>query len=316
METPSAIAKPETVKDRFKRLEHAPPKYSETLMYDPIKERIAQFLAIINKTDSDLDDQQRAKLPFWFLKNQDRLLYQEHCRKSKTFTAHDLAVMIWDLVDTSNPSESNRRLGVFMRRGGDNTSDAVDTHHGAALFDNFNTAYTKIMDGIEKHASATVPNFTTYPDFWKKGGNCEFAGDWNQQVKYADEEIANPNFCCTHSFIIVGAELTGDPSVMGGLKVLVQDSDEPKPFKIIGYDLLSSQGINILLVIGEGVPFNIFENSVTGAEHRPMQSGGALPGPFQGTRLWPDSTPGGMEKEMPEYWDRIDMSKPFPTYTA
>lgn len=140
--------------------------------------------------------------------------------------------------------------------------------------------------------------------------------DWNQQVKYTDEEIANPNFCCTHSFIIVGAELTGDPSVMGGLKVRVQDSDEPKPFKIIGYDLLSSQGINILLVIGEGVTFNTFENSVTGAEHRPMQSGGALPGPFQGTRLWPDSTPVGMEKEMPEYWDRIDMSKPFPTYAT
>ena len=148
------------MEDAFHRLNHSPPTNSGTILFDPIKERINRFLAAIKKPENDLDDEQRAKLLFLFLKNQDEFL----AAKNVALTADRVNAMMWDAVDKSQPSqsESNRRLGVFVCQGGDATLDEFDYHHGTAASETFLSTYPEWRD-----ASALLFTLTDLPTIIK-----------------------------------------------------------------------------------------------------------------------------------------------------
>ena len=103
-----------------------------------------------------------------------------------------------------------------------------------------------IQMNLEQFGALLIPNFPIFKEFMEEGV-LEYSGDWN-----AKEKFEQPQF---HALLLVKARLTGDPNVMGGLALLLQNSWAVKPFVVVGYDLLKSMGITRFAVVNKGLKY-------------------------------------------------------------
>jgi len=103
-----------------------------------------------------------------------------------------------------------------------------------------------ILKNLEEFGALLIPNFPIFKEFMEEGV-LEYSGDWN-----AKEKFEQPQF---HALLLVKARLTGDPNVMGGLALLLQNSWAVKPFVVVGYDLLKSMGITRFAVVNKGLKY-------------------------------------------------------------
>jgi hypothetical protein len=133
-----------------------------------------------------------------------------------------------------------------------------------------------------------------------------FHGDWNEKSHFPTGTVPNVN----HALLVVGARLTGSDK-MGGIKLLVQNLSQKKPFVTIGYDLLLSMGVYQLLDVQPGLNFSTDNNSVDHAGGM-IQSGSPRSQAFSWGLDKPVETPISEEdgaartSGMPNYWMKIN----------
>jgi len=125
--------------------------------------------------------------------------------------------------------------------------------------------FRTVKTSLKKYGALLVEKFLVFPEFAMDNGVLEFSGDWNNKEHYDDLR--------PHALLVVGARLTGDPSTMGGLALLLQNSWKAKPFVVVGYDLLKSMGIEDFIVVNEKLAFSTADCSLEGELSNSMMSG-------------------------------------------
>jgi hypothetical protein len=162
-----------------------------------------------------------------------------------------------------------------------------------------------IKAGIRKYGALLIERFKVWPDFVADSDQFVFGGDWNEREHFPTSKLHQDRV--NHSFIVVGASLTGSEE-MGGIELLVQTSFEKKTFVIIGYDLLLSMGVNQLLAIRPGLNFSKEHNAVAHVA-LPEDDDVEIPQEFQWSLDKPVETivsaKGCARGTMPIYWMSI-----------
>ena len=120
------------------------------------------------------------------------------------------------------------------------------------------------VDGqIRDTGALVIRSFPLFQEYLDKK-QLHFSGHWNDM---------NHDGAGLHALIVVGVRLTSGEEDMGGMEFLIQDSWEERPFFTLGYDLLSSMGINEFLTVREGVSFS------SGQQYNTPHSPNGLPEP-------------------------------------
>jgi len=137
------------------------------------------------------------------------------------------------------------------------------------LWDGAELAHAIIHQHLEKHSALIIEKFQVFPEF-VDSPNLSFDGDFNDKPKYP------PSLNVNHALLIVGVWRTGNPSVMGGLAVMVQNTWWKKPFAVIGYDLLRSMKVDTLLAVEKNLHYETRPYTLSGNVH--MTQSGIPPG--------------------------------------
>ena len=115
--------------------------------------------------------------------------------------------------------------------------------------------FVNVRGEIRLSGALVIRSFPLFEEYLDEK-QLHFSGEWNDMTRVEG----------SHVLLIVGARLTNGEE-MGGMEFLIQDSWEVRPFFTLGYDLLSSMGINEFLTVREGVSFSSGEYNVPHSPH-------------------------------------------------
>jgi hypothetical protein len=108
------------------------------------------------------------------------------------------------------------------------TPGVVETSEDPTL--SVNTAFETIKAHIRNNGALVIEHFKVYPEFVADDSNqLIFHGDWNKKSHFPTSTVPNVN----HALLVVGAHLNGS-NKMGGIKLLIQNSSQKKPFVTVG----------------------------------------------------------------------------------
>eukprot|EP00533_Pseudo-nitzschia_delicatissima_P013191 CAMPEP_0197265644 /NCGR_PEP_ID=MMETSP1432-20130617/2523_1 /TAXON_ID=44447 /ORGANISM="Pseudo-nitzschia delicatissima, Strain UNC1205" /LENGTH=457 /DNA_ID=CAMNT_0042730413 /DNA_START=40 /DNA_END=1413 /DNA_ORIENTATION=+ len=131
--------------------------------------------------------------------------------------------------------------------------------------------YDRIKEILDNCGALIIENFLVFEEYYQDDGRIEFSGD------YDDFTSLPENTNNLHAMLVVGVKLVTEESNndFGGVKLLIQDSNENRPFLVVGIDLLLSMGVKTMYAVREGFKYEQNDNNLDeNAAHNWTRSGG------------------------------------------